>query len=259
MLRLLRKISEIKSLLPSKLAFKIKKPTIKICYLRINETIKNHKFHTFNYAMFLMLNAKQADFKEATSHNIYIGYFILLWFLAYAVYWSNDCRKSANNYHLIWTTIFTLANLCGYSFMWLVLISTVSQNMDFILAIIAILFCFLPSFVMAMTMLDVIEYSLARISIAYIFTVIVSAYTLLIFGIHDKSVLNETIEGNFINSVLTLIKFGADNISQSSLADITENRLDLLFQVLIGLFGGFVVSHITSVANKPKAEPKPNN
>lgn len=234
-------------------ASKFKKPNLRLAYLEIVEYINNNKFHSANWAVFLIIIVKEAYFKKLVAENVYIGYLILFWFLSYAIYWSYKSRISANKDSTLKTSMQAVLNLLFFSIMWLSFIDVVSKNMDFILVIVAILFCFIPSFFMAMTMLDCLEYSLARISIAYIFTIIVGAYTLLIFGIHDKVILGESIEGDFISSVLTLIKYGADNISQSSLPDITENRLDRLLQVLIGIFGGFAISYVTSVANKPKA------
>lgn len=138
-----------------------------------NRFIKKYPFGTFSWAMFIFSLTACDYFPEFINfikkYSI-LKYAILIWILYYFQSGSKYIRKESKKINRILVTIvLTILTCLAISPTWLTFLSIISNNADFFLVIIGILFCFLPLYYITLSMLDILENPLLRVLIGYIY------------------------------------------------------------------------------------------
>lgn len=121
--------------------------------------------------------------KGAVSRTPIFSYIIMLIFLYGLTSWARFLESLSIN---AWVaTAVTLITLTLFLPTWLIFLFALLRSIDFGLAFIAVLFCFLPSYHLTMTMLSIINNRMIRILIGTLFAIVVGSYTLMVFGTYD--------------------------------------------------------------------------
>lgn len=224
---------------------------------KVNSFIIRDSFDAVSFAIFICLmvsinlDVLSEPLRNFISKHIILQYIILIWFLYYLNSGCQYIRKLSNEINSLRITALLL------TLIFIAILPTVSAvllaiNTDFVIVIIAILFWGLSLYYITVSMLDVIENPLLRISIGYIYSILIAVYTALAIGIYSFKIGEATGDLSTYTAIIIMISKGIVYLSQTSLKDIVMTDKDInlghMMQLLIAGYGTLIIAHINKIA-----------